>query len=82
MPAAAPPASPAFRAGELWVAVEREEIPIVVQFSPSGGNGTVMGISELVDLDLLHGQSWRKPFWQLQLFVEQPAETEHAESGQ
>ena len=37
-------ASPAERA-----AAESEEIPITAQFSPQGGNGAVMGISELAE---------------------------------
>ena len=41
-------ASPAIRAGELWVAVESEEVPPIVQFSAQAGNGTVGGTSELV----------------------------------
>ena len=30
--------------------MESEEIPTIVQFSPQGGNGTVVGISELVEV--------------------------------
>ena len=29
------------------IAAESEEIPIIAQFSPKGGNGAVMGISSL-----------------------------------
>ena len=37
------------RAQRKRVAVESEEIPTIAQFSPQGGNGAVVGISELVD---------------------------------
>ena len=41
------PPSPSARSPAEWVRAESEEIPIRAQFSPQGGNGAVIGISEL-----------------------------------
>ena len=50
LPIRAHPAAPVHSAASpaKRVAAESEEIPTRVQFSPQGGNGTVVGISELV----------------------------------
>ena len=42
------PRPPSTREPAQRLRVESEEIPIIAQFSPKGGNGAVMGISELV----------------------------------
>jgi len=43
---------------------ESEEIPTRVQFSPQGGNGTVVGISELCDtFPYKHHSTGSKALW-------------------